>query len=293
MIQRELFKKIQRFHFRTRRLANDMFAGQYVSAFKGRGIEFAEVREYQIGDDIRTIDWNVSARFGHPFVKVYHEERELTVMLLLDLSGSQLFGSRVKFKRELLAEVAGMLAFLAIRTNDKVGAILFSSGVEKYIPPKKGTSHVWRLIKEIFTYEPQDKTTNIEAILTYLNRVVKRHAIVFLISDCMDTGFERYLKLTAKKHDMTVIRISDPAEDSLPEAGLVTVRDPETGQVAVINTRSRYLRERWQRYREEQSAHLSDLLRRAGVDKVEISTDGPIIEPLTRFFENRKRRMML
>jgi len=293
VIKRELFKKIQRFHFRTRRLANDVFAGQYVSAFKGRGIEFAEVREYEIGDDIRTIDWNVSARFGHPFVKVYHEERELTVMLLLDLSGSQLFGSRVKLKRELLAEVAGMLAFLAIRTNDKVGAILFSSGVEKYIPPKKGTSHVWRLIKEIFTYEPQDRTTNIEAILTYLNRVVKRHAIVFLISDCMDTGFERYLKLTAKKHDMTVIRISDPAEDRLPEAGLVTFRDPETGQVAVINTRSRHLRERWRRYREEQSARLSDLLRRAGIDKVEISTDGPIIEPLTRFFEARKRRMML
>jgi uncharacterized protein (DUF58 family) len=182
MLPEELLKKIQRFHFRTKRQANDLFAGQYESAFKGRGIEFAEVREYEIGDDIRTIDWNVSARFGRPFVKVFNEERELTVMLLLDLSGSHLFGTKVKFKRELLAEVAGMLAFLAIRTNDKVGGILFSSRVERYIPPKKGTAHVWRLIKEIFTYEPRDLSTNVQAVLTFLNRVVKRQAIVFLIS---------------------------------------------------------------------------------------------------------------
>ena len=174
MLPEELLKKIQRFHFRTKRQANDLFAGQYESAFKGRGIEFAEVREYEIGDDIRTIDWNVSARFGHPFVKVFNEERELTVMLLLDLSGSHLFGTKVKFKRELMAEVAGMLAFLAIRTNDKVGGILFSSRVERYIPPKKGASHVWRLIKEIFAYEPQDLSTNVGAVLNYLNRVVKR-----------------------------------------------------------------------------------------------------------------------
>jgi len=165
MLSEALFKKIQRFHFTTKRLANDLFAGQYESAFKGRGMEFAEVREYQIGDDIRTIDWNVSARFGRPFVKVFHEERELTVILILDLSGSHLFGTKGKFKRELMAEVAGMLAFLAIRTNDKVGAILFSSEVEKYIPPKKGASHVWRLIKEIFTYEPQDLSTNIDSVL--------------------------------------------------------------------------------------------------------------------------------
>ena len=164
MLQEEILKKIQKFHFTTRRMANDMFAGQYESAFKGRGMEFAEVREYQVGDDIRTIDWNVSARFGHPYVKVFHEERELTVMLVLDLSGSHRFGTRKKFKRELLAEVAGMLAFLAIRTNDKVGAILFSSKVEKYIPPKKGASHVWRLIKEVFTYQPEDLSTDLDGV---------------------------------------------------------------------------------------------------------------------------------
>jgi uncharacterized protein (DUF58 family) len=291
MLSQELLSKIQRFHFKTAHLANDLFAGQYESAFKGRGIEFAEVREYQPGDDIRTIDWNVSARFGHPFVKVFHEERELTVMLLLDLSGSHLFGTRNRFKRELLAEVAGMLAFLAIRTNDKVGAILFSSAVEKYIPPKKGASHVWRLIKEIFSYEPQDLTTSIDGVLTYLNRVAKRHAIVFLISDCMDTGFEKSLRLTARKHDLTVIRVSDPAEEELPDVGLVTLRDPETGQVAVINTRSKSLRQRWHAHHKEQAAYISDLLKRTGVDQVELSTDGPVVEPLTRLFDRRRRRM--
>ncbi len=291
MLSEELLRKIQGFHFKTKHQANDLFAGQYESAFKGRGIEFAEVREYHPGDDIRTIDWNVSARFGHPFVKVFHEERELTVILLLDLSGSNLFGTKIKFKRELLAEVAGMLAFLAIRTNDKVGAILFSSRVEKYMPPKKGSSHVWRLIKEIFTYEPKDLSTNIKTVLTYLNRVVKRHAIVFLISDCMDTGFESPLRLTAKKHDLTVIRVSDPAEDALPAVGLINIRDPETGQVALINTGNRELRERWRNYRKEQTTYFSGVLKRAGVDLVELSTDEPVMEPLTRFFNTRRRRM--
>ncbi|MBW1869190.1 MAG: DUF58 domain-containing protein [Deltaproteobacteria bacterium] len=290
MLSEELFKKIQRFHFTTKRLANDLFAGQYESAFRGRGMEFAEVREYQIGDDIRTIDWNVSARFGRPFVKVFHEERELTVILILDLSGSHLFGTRGKFKRELMAEVAGMLAFLAIRTNDKVGAILFSSGVEKYIPPKKGASHVWRLIKEIFTYEPQDLSTNIDAVLTYLNRVAKRHTILFLISDCMDTGFEKSLKLTAKKHDLTVIRVTDPAEEILPEVGMIALKDPETGETALINSNSKRLRERWRAYRKEQTDYLRDLFRRAGIDHVDLATNGPVVEPLTRLFEMRRRR---
>ncbi|MGA7966600.1 MAG: DUF58 domain-containing protein [Gammaproteobacteria bacterium] len=290
MISLELFKKIQRFHFSTRRMANNLYAGQYESAFRGRGMEFAEVREYQIGDDIRTIDWNVSARFGHPFVKVFHEERELTVMLLLDLSGSHLFGTRKKFKRELMAEVAGMLAFLAIRTNDKVGAILFSSKVEKYIPSKKGASHVWRLIKEIFTFEPEDMRTSIEDALNYLNRVVKRHAIVFLISDCMDSGFERPLRLTARKHDLTVIRIADPAEEELPRVGLMRLQDPETGQIAFINSSSRKFRERWHEYRTERESDLDRMFRKAGVDQVLLSTDGPLVEPLTALFGKRRRR---
>jgi uncharacterized protein (DUF58 family) len=291
MLSKDILKKIQKFHFKTSRLANDLFAGQYISAFKGRGIEFAEVREYQPGDDIRTIEWNVSARFGHPFVKVFHEERELTVMLLLDLSGSHLFGTRKRFKRELLAEVAGMIAFLAIRTNDKVGAILFSSQVEKFIPPKKGASHVWRLIKEIFTYEPQNRMTNLDAVFTYLNRVAKRHSIVFLISDCMDSGFERSLRLTAKKHDLTVIRVSDPAEEKLPDLGLMTLQDPETGRISLVNTRNKKLQEVCRNYHREQKGFLSDLLTKAGVDLVELYTDGPVVEPLTRLFENRRKRL--
>ena len=291
MIPHELLRKIQSLHFKTRRLANDLFAGQYESAFKGQGIEFLEVREYQPGDDIRNIDWNVSARYGHPFVKVFHEERELTVILLLDLSGSNLFGTRIKLKRELLAEVAGMLAFLAIRTNDKVGAVLFSSEAEKYVPPKKGASHVWRLIKEIFTYEPRDLHTNIDTALKYLNRVVKRHAIVFLISDCMDQGFDVSLRLTAKRHDLTVIRISDPAEEDLPNAGLITLRDPESGQLVLLNTREKGLRERWRAERAKQKNYLTDLTKRSGVDLVELSTDGAVVEPLIRLFDQRRRRM--
>lgn len=290
MLSEAVFKKIQRFHFTTKRMANDLFAGQYESAYKGKGMEFSEVREYQIGDDIRTIDWNVSARFGHPFVKVFHEERELTVILILDLSGSHLFGTRGKFKRELLAEVAGMLAFLAIRTNDKVGAILFSSGVEKYIPPKKGAAHVWRLIKEIFTYEPRDMRTDIDGVLTYLNRVAKRHSILFLISDCLDSGFQRSVRLTAKKHDLTVIQLTDPAEEILPEVGLVAFKDPETGETALLDTRSRRLREKWRADRREQREYLADLFKRAGVDHVELATDGPVVEPLIRLFDMRRRR---
>ena len=291
MIPEEVFKKIQQFHFKTKRQANEIFAGQYESAFRGRGMEFAEVRQYQIGDDIRTIDWNVSARFGQPYVKVFHEERELTVMLLLDLSGSLLFGTRNKFKRELLAEVAGMLAFLAVRTNDKVGSILFSSRVEKYIPPKKGTAHVWRLVKEIFTFEPRDLTTDIDSVLTYFNRVSKRHSIVFLISDCMDTGFEKALRLTAKKHDLSVLRVIDPAEEGLQDLGLVAMTDPETGQRAFINTSSKNLKRKWRDFHHHHQNYLSDLFRKAGVEMVELRTDGPVIEPLARLFETRRRRI--
>ena len=290
MLSAELLKKIQTFHFKTKRMANDLFAGQYVSAFKGQGMEFAEVREYQPGDDIRSIDWNVSARFGHPFVKVFHEERGQTVILMLDLSGSHLFCTRRRFKRELLAEVAGMLAFLAIRTNDKVGAILFSSKVERYIPPQKGVSHVWRLIREIFTYEPDDLKTNMEGAFSFLNKAVKRHAIVFLVSDCMDTGFYRSLRLTAKKHDLTVLRVADPAEDELPDVGLMSVKDPETGQVSLINTSSKSLRRRYQLERTEQDAWLTDMFRRLNVDSTKLYTNGPVVEPLARLFDQRSKR---
>ncbi len=290
MLSEDVYKKIQSLHFKTKRMTSDLFAGQYVSAFKGRGMEFSEVREYYPGDDIRTIDWNVSARFGHPFVKVFHEERELTVMLVLDISGSHQFGTRSRFKKELLAELAGMLAFLAIKTNDKVGAILFSSKVEKYIPPKKGTSHVWRLIKEVFTYEPEDLTTNLDAALTFLNSVVKRHAIVFLISDCIDKDYEKTLGLSAKKHDLTVIRISDPSEEELPDVGLVSLNDPETNESVIINSSDRYVRAKWKDHIIKEKEKLTGLLNRSGVDMVNILTNGPVVEPLMRLFEIRGRR---
>jgi uncharacterized protein (DUF58 family) len=290
MLTDEQLKKIQGFHFKTRHLASDLFAGQYESAFKGQGLEFTEVREYQPGDDVRAIDWNVSARFGQPYIKIFHEERELTVILLLDVSGSQLFGTKQKFKREVLAEVAGMLAFLAIRTNDKVGAILFSSRVEKFIPPKKGASHVWRLIKEIFTFEPGDLGTNIKGVLDHLNQVVKRHAIVFLISDCMDADFETPLAIAARKHELTVIRISDPSEKDLPDVGWTCIRDPESDQVVLVNFRNKKFREKWRAYQIAQHTNLNGLLSRAGVDLVEITTHGSVSEPLMRLFEKRRKR---
>ncbi|MBN2402595.1 MAG: DUF58 domain-containing protein [Spirochaetes bacterium] len=290
MIPQEVYRKIQTLHFKTRRMASDLFAGQYVSAFKGRGMEFAEVREYYPGDDIRTIDWNVSARYGHPFVKVFHEERELTVILMLDVSGSHSFGTRGKLKRDLLAEVAGMLSFLAIKTNDKVGAMLFSSRVEKYIPPKKGAPHVWRLIKEIFTYEPQERKTDLNEALTFLNKAVKRHAIVFLISDCIDDGFEKPLRLAARKHELTVIRLTDPAETELPDAGLVNINDPETGENIIINTSKRTIRQKLAEHIFSERRKLKDILNRAGVDLVDIYTNRDVVEPLMKLFEVKGRR---
>ncbi|OPZ58923.1 MAG: hypothetical protein BWY87_01238 [Deltaproteobacteria bacterium ADurb.Bin510] len=289
MLTPETLRRIQRLSFKTSKRASEVFAGQYVSAFKGRGMEFAEVREYQVGDDIRAIDWNVTARSGQPHVKVYHEEREMTVMLLLDLSGSLDFGTRARFKRDLLAEVAGTLAYLAIRTNDRVGAILFAGGIERYIPPRKGPQHVWALIREIFTYEARDKQTDIAEALDYLNRVVKRRAIVFLISDMQAQGYEQALKITARKHDLTVIRLHDAAETELPDFGWLRLRDPESGQFAVVSPRR--LKRRWQAGRLEQARQVADLISRAGAERLDLATSDDVAERLSRFFEARRRRL--
>ena len=294
MLPKELIGKIQKFHFRTRFLANDLFAGQYVSAFKGKGMEFSEVREYVPGDDVRDIDWNVTARMGHPYVKVFSEERELTVLLLLDLSASNLFGTSKRFKRELAAEVAGLLAFVAVRTNDKVGAVLFSDKVERFIPPKKGAGHVWGLIRDIFSHEPQSAATNLSAPLDHLNKLVRRHAVVFLISDFMVPEFDRKTQtsmfLASRKHDLTAIRIQDPAERILPNVGLVWMRDPETGQALAIDTSNKGVRARWEEDVVRRDAELKALLTKSGVDMVDLSTGGSVVQPLTEFFRRREAR---
>lgn len=284
MLSADILGKIQRFHFMTRKNAGDLFAGAYESAFKGRGMEFSEVREYMPGDDVRTIDWNVSARMGRPFVKLFHEERELTVMLLLDISGSQLFGTRKKFKRELLAELAGMIAFIAMKTNDKVGAMLFSSRVEKFIPPRKGASHVWRMIKEIFTLQPEDLSTDVSAALHYLNKVARRHSIVFLITDVCDTSLKRPLMMSSRRHSLSVLRISDPAEDHIPNVGLISVRDPETKEIYRLDTGNRRFRDLWQKKRAMEQEAFSNMLIKAGVDQASFSTSGSTVEPLAGLF---------
>ncbi len=290
MLSQELIKTIQRFHFRTRYLANEMFAGQYTSAFKGRGMEFAEVREYTPGDDIRTIDWNVSARFGRPFVKMFHEERELTVILLIDLSASNLFATKKRFKRDLIAEVAGTLAFLAIKTNDKVGAILFTSSVEKFIPPQKGSAHVWRLIKEIFTHKESSTGTDIKAALTYLNSTVKRNSIVFLLSDFMDSGYEKVLKITAGKHDLAMIRVEDDAEKRLPDIGLAAFKDPETGEICHVNTSNRRIRRLWKEERQKKEREIKTICSRCGVSLIQLNTKHSATKPLMRYFLEKGRR---
>jgi len=294
MLPKELYQKIQKFHFRTRFMANDLFAGQYESAFKGRGMEFAEVREYLPGDDVRDIDWNVSARFGHPYVKVFHEERELTVTLLIDLSGSNLFGTRKRFKREVIAEIAGILSFAAIRTNDKVGAILFSSEVNRYIPPAKGVAHVWRMIKEIFTYEPPSLGTDIGGAMEFLNKVVKRHSISFVISDFqipqLDDQFEQPLRLASKKHDLTAIRVMDPSEKELPRVGRIRIQDPETGEILAINTQDRRVRRKWQELQHNNEVTFMQMLIKSKVDLVDVSTHMSVVEPLTAYFRQREHR---
>ncbi len=291
MLPKELYAKIQKLHFRTRFLANDLFAGQYLSAFKGRGMEFSEVREYQVGDDVRDIDWNVSARSGRPFVKVFHEERELTVMLLIDLSGSNLFGTRKRFKREVIAETAGLLSFLAIRTSDKVGAILFSGTVDKYIPPKKGAGHVWRLIKEIFSFEPSSKKTNMTNALKFLNKVVKRHSIVFILSDFMldlpAVDMQRAMALASNKHDITALKVRDPAENKLPDVGYIRMQDPETGEIVFVNTHDPLVRQAWEGIISKMDKALMDIFRKIRVPVVELTTNGSVVEPLTEFFQRK------
>ena len=287
---KEILKKIRRIELRTRRLVNATFAGQYHSVFKGRGMNFEEVREYNAGDEIRSIDWNVTARMNTPYVKKYTEERELTVMLLVDVSASGTFGSVELSKRELAAEVAAILAFSAIRNNDKVGLLLFSDTVELYIPPKKGRMHTLRLIREMLYFDPKGKGTNLAAALEYLNKILSRRSVVFVVSDFIAPDYTKSLTVAGRRHDVVAMPIVDPGEESLPDVGLITFEDAETGEQIEINTSSRAVRNSFAAEEERRRKALDKLFGSRGIDVVPLATNEDYLIPLRAFFERRERR---
>ncbi len=290
MLARELLKKIRRLHIHTSHMADDVFAGHYHSTFKGQGIEFEEVREYLPGDDVRTIDWNVTARQGRAFVKRFREEREMTVILLVDVSGSHGFGTAGQLKRELAAEVGATLAFSAIKNSDKVGLIGFSDRIEKYVKPDKGTRHVLRVIRELLTMRAEGRGTDVAAALDYLNRVVTRRAVVFVISDFLARNYEPQLRIARRRHDLIPVVIADPRERELPNVGLVQLVDDETGHMILADTSSREFRES---YRDSEAAAVERrerLFKRAKVDSIELTTGASFVEPLRRFFRMREAR---
>jgi uncharacterized protein (DUF58 family) len=286
----EILKKVQRVQIVANRTVNDMFAGQYRSVFRGRGMEFDEVREYQPGDDIRTIDWNVTARTGDCFVKLFSEERELTVIFLVDVSASGIFGSTQQSKLDLVVEVAAMLMFSALKNNDKVGLIRFCDEVLEYLPPRKGKSHVLHLIRQLVDVHPVARDTNLQEALDYLNRVQKRRAVVFLISDFLGPSARHSLAITNKRHDLTAITVSDPREHELPDVGFIALRDAETGEVVEVDTRHRGVRALFQQRSAERDAALSDEFRKVGVDRLAIDTQGDYLKSLRRFFDMREKR---
>jgi uncharacterized protein (DUF58 family) len=291
MLSREVLEKVRRIEIQTRRLLTDALAGEYHSIFKGRGMEFAEVREYQMGDDIRTIDWNVTSRTGSLHVKKFTEERELTVLLVLDASGSADFGTRSRFKRELAAEIGALLAFSAIRNNDRVGAVVFTDDVEMYVPPRKGRSHVLRVIRDLLYFEPKGRGTNLARAAEFLNRVTRKRAVVFLLSDFLDAGFEKPLAVAAKKHDLISIFISDPAEAVIPGVGLVELEDAESGQRLLVDTSDRKAMAAFQRAALERARRRHQELNGMGIDVIDVDTAVPYDRPLLRFFEMRSRRL--
>jgi uncharacterized protein (DUF58 family) len=293
MLSSDLIRKIRRIEIRTRRLVNDSYAGEYHSVFKGRGMEFDEVRPYQAGDEIRTIDWNVTARTGQLHVKRYVEERELTLMLMVDASASEDFGSVNRFKRELAAELAAVLSFAATTNNDKVGLLIFTDQVELYIPPRKGRRHVLRLIRELLAFEPRGKGTDIKMALEAVNQILKRRSIVFLVSDLIadPASYRQALAITNKRHDVIAVDLHDPLEAGLHNVGLVALQDPETGAVTWADTSSRKWQESFRRRLLHLQEHKSQVLRQAKVDRIHIGTDQEYTAPLTQFFKQRAQRI--
>lgn len=290
MIPEEILNKIRRIDIHTRHMVNDVLGGQYESVFKGQGMEFEEVREYHPGDEVRSIDWNVTARMGRPFLKKYVEERELTVMLLLDVSASSTFGSVKQRKGELSAELCAVLAFSAIKNNDKVGLIVFTDRIEKYVPPQKGRRHVLRVISEALSFEPEGRGTDIAVALEYLNRVTFRRTVTFLISDFMAADYAKSLRIANRRHDIIALTITDPRELEMPNVGILELEDSETGKRILVDTKVRRVREAYQRLAADKAQQKSRILRSANVDTIDVFTDKPYIEPLLKFFRMRERR---
>lgn len=285
----DLLKKVRKIEIKTRGLSSHIFSGEYHSAFKGRGMAFNEVREYTPGDEIRTIDWNVTARFNHPYVKIYEEERELTVMLIVDVSGSNEFGTRMQFKQEIITEICAVLAFSAIQNNDKVGILFFSDIVEKFIPPKKGRSHILRIIRELIDFKPKHKRTNIEGALRYFTNAIKKRSTAFLLSDFMDRGFESALKIANKKHDIVAVKIYDKREEELPPIGLVKFSDAETGEIHWIDTSNDAVRNTFRTNSLQHEQKLKDTFIKSGVDYVKIATNESYVKPLMNMFKRREK----
>jgi len=290
MIPREILKQVRRIEISTRGLVNEVFSGEYHSVFKGRGMNFAEVREYQYGDDIRNIDWNVTARAGSPFVKIYEEERELTVMLLVDVSASGDFGTRERMKAELGVEICALLAFSAIKNNDKVGLLVFSDHVEKFVPPRKGRRHVLRVLRELLYHEPKGRGTDVAAALEYLTNIQRKRAVVFLVSDFRDEGFEKALSVAGRRHDLIAVRLGDDREQELPPLGFLELEDPESGERVVVNTSSSSFRLAFREQSDRRAAALDRALKKSKVDTIDVRTGEPYVKPLMRFFRERARR---
>ena len=287
MDTKEILKKVRKIEIKTRRLSDAVFGGEYHSTFKGRGMTFSEVRQYQFGDDIRTIDWNVTARYNEPYVKVFEEERELTMLLMVDISGSEFFGTNQQFKRDTATEIAATLAFSAIQNNDKVGLILFSDQVELYIPPKKGRSHVLRIIRELIEFKPESKQTNINEALKFLSNVMKKKAIVFLLSDFMDDDYEQTLKIAGRKHDVTGIKVFDKHDEEIPNLGIVPMKDAETGNVQLINTSSKKIRNNYKANALRLNDYYKKTFSRSGAGTITTRVDENYVKKLLGYFKHK------
>ncbi len=290
MIPQEILRKIRRIQITTSRMVTDVFAGQYESVFKGRGMEFDEVREYQPGDEIRSIDWNVTARMGHPYVKKFIEERQLTVMILLDASASCGFGSRARLKSELAAEISAVLAFAAIRSNDRVGLIIFTDRIEKFIPPRKGTTHVLRVIREALYFKPKGRGTDLSGVLEYLSKVTTRRVVAFILSDFYSADYQKALSIANKRHDVVALTITDPRERDIPNIGIVEVADAETGEIFMVDTSHPKVREAYAERSRKVLAERVQAFRSSAVDHIDISTETPYFDAIVQFFRMRERR---